>query len=76
MVNYTNAKVYLIEPIEEHDEKDVYVGCTTEKFLSNRMNAHRNAYKCFKNDKYSFVSVFDLFDKFGVENCKIELIEQ
>ena len=35
----------------------------------------RDSYRRSKKGEYHYVSVFDLFDKYGLENCKIELIE-
>jgi ribosome-interacting GTPase 1 len=75
MVNYENSKVYKIEPIVEHPEEDIYIGSTTKKYLSQRMDTHRNGFKCWKNGKYHKFTVYDLFDKYGVENCKIYLLE-
>jgi hypothetical protein len=58
------------------DEK-VYVGSTTKQYLSQRMDKHRSDYKNWKagNDKYYKLTSFELFDKYGVENCMIVLIE-
>jgi hypothetical protein len=39
------------------------------------MNQHRDDYKKWKKGKYSFLSSFTLFEKYGIENCFIELIE-
>ena len=71
MVNYTKAKIYKIYPICDHDEGDVYFGSTTQT-LSKRMVVHR----CFFN-KGNFIqcSSSKLFLKYGLENCKIELIQ-
>ena len=44
--------------------------------VSNRMADLRSDYKAYKKGKYPFVSVFDLFDKYGVENCTAILIEE
>ena len=41
MVNYSNGKVYKIEPISGGEEGDVYIGSTTKRYLSQRMNTHR-----------------------------------
>ena len=76
-INYKNGKIYKIEPICEHDEGDVYIGSTTKQYLSQRMTAHRGNYKRFKYNKVNKrVRAFDLFDKYGIENCDIILIEQ
>jgi hypothetical protein len=75
MVNYNNGKVYKIEPIMEHDENDIYIGSTTKNYLSQRMDRHRSNYKCWKNGKQQKCMCYQLFDKYGIENCKILLIE-
>jgi predicted GIY-YIG superfamily endonuclease len=75
MVNYNNGKMYKIEPISGREDGDVYVGTTTCKYLSQRMTQHRSGYKSWKNGKSSNFTSFILFDKYGVENCKIQLLE-
>jgi hypothetical protein len=73
--NHSKGKVYMIR------SKDVdcvpYVGSTTKQYLSQRMVKHRNSYKYWKKNpkKNSFVSCYTLFEKFGIENCFIELLE-
>ena len=40
------------------------------------MTKHRADYKKkYKNGLYHYVSIFDLFDKYGLENCKIQLVK-
>ena len=75
MVNYNFGKIYKIEPIYDHDEGDIYIGSTTKKYLSQRMENHRSKYKQWKNNEFHKVQVFELFDKYGVPNCQIVLIE-
>ena len=77
MVNYANGKVYMIEPIVERlDEGDIYVGSSAKEYLSQRMDKHRSAYKQRKNGGGGWnCTTYDLFDKYGVENCKITLLE-
>ena len=75
MVNYNFGKIYKIEPICDHDEGDIYIGSTTKQYLSQRMDNHRGKYKQWKNNKYCKVQVFEIFDKYGVSNCQIVLIE-
>ena len=41
MINYSNGKIYKIEPINGEDG-DVYVGSTTKEYLSQWMATHRN----------------------------------
>ena len=53
----------------------IYIGSTKKK-LCTRLAEHRAFYKRFKNGFNSgFYSSFDLFNEYGIENCKIELIE-
>jgi ribosome-interacting GTPase 1 len=75
MVNYSNGKIYKIEPIVEHLEGEIYIGSTTKKYLSQRMDKHRSSYKLWKDGKTNKTTVFDLFDKYGIDNCKIYLLE-
>jgi hypothetical protein len=75
MVNYNNGKVYMIQPIMEHEEGEIYIGSTTKKYLSQRIDNHRSKYKCWKNGKATKVMCFELFNKYGIENCQILLIE-
>ena len=75
MVNYSNGKIYKIEPIVEHEEGDIYIGSTTKLYLSQRMDSHRSKYKLWKNGSRDFTTSFLLFEKYGIENCNIILIE-
>jgi len=68
---YQNAKIYKIVDIGYNK---CYIGSTCEE-LSQRMARHRLKYKSFLSGNYSRVSSFDLFNEYGVENCKVELIE-
>lgn len=72
---YQHSKIYLIRPTCEHEEGDVYVGATTQ-LLCKRMAKHRSDYITWKNGKRNLVMSFLLFDKYGVDNCAIELLEQ
>jgi len=65
-MDYKNGKMYMIYAcVDGADE--VYIGSTTQT-LSKRMSGHRSSY----NHKYISSSI--LFDKYGIEHCKIELI--
>ena len=74
MTNYSNGKIYKIEPINGEDG-DVYIGSTTKEYLSQRMTAHRYDYKRYLEGKFNNVTSFKLFDKYGIDNCKIILLE-
>ena len=73
MVNYALTKIYKIETIS--GESLCYVGSTTKKYLSQRMDSHRSGYKQWlKNKKRDFIRSYKLFEEFGIENCNIILL--
>jgi hypothetical protein len=74
MTNYNNGKIYKIEPLNG-EEGDIYIGSTTKELLCQRMASHRCDYKRWKNGNDKKITSFDLFDKYGLGNCKIILIE-
>ena len=74
-IDYSLTKIYSIEPITEHPAEHIYYGSTTNKYLSTRIAAHRYNYLKWLNSKEIFCSVFILLKKYGLENCKIDLVE-
>ena len=69
---YRNGKIYKITDIGYNK---CYIGSTCEQ-LCHRMARHRAHYKKKLNGKRRHdLSSYDLFNEYGVENCKIELIE-
>ena len=72
--DYANGRIYKIEPICEHDENEVYYGSTCQ-ILCKRMDGHRGCYKHWLNGSKKYISSFILFEKYGVENCDIYLVE-
>ena len=74
MVNYNLGKIYKIEAINGEDG-DIYIGSTAKQYLSQRLDTHRSSYKQWLNGKHNKTSSYDLFDKYGLENCSIVLIE-
>jgi hypothetical protein len=70
MNKYGRGKIYKICGGDE-----CYIGSTVEPYLSSRLNGHRQSYKRWLDGKTNFITSFNLFEKYGVENCKIELIE-
>jgi hypothetical protein len=69
-------KIYRIIPRIAGDEGDVYYGSTSQHLLCNRMSCHRSDYKHWTREEHHFVTVFEIFEKYGLENCKIELVEE
>lgn len=78
MTKYDNGKIYKIES----DLGDlIYIGSTTKERLSSRLAQHVYVYRNKPKDGVpkkgkspNYTSTI-LFDKYGVENCKIILIE-
>ena len=72
-MDYQNGKIYKIESVK--GEK-VYIGSTTKKYLSQRMDKHRSNYKDWKkgSDQGKYSS-FVLFEEYGLDNCNIILLE-
>ena len=72
MNKYQNGKIYKIEDVGYNK---CSIGSTCED-LCQRMARHRAIYKQYaKGKKASYSSSFDLFDEFGLDNCKMELLE-
>ena len=67
MPNYSKAKIYKIIDLKENL---IYIGSTTNA-LSVRMAQHRYVYK----NKLKSISCHLIFEKFGINNCKIVLVE-
>ena len=72
MTNYDNGKIYKMIVNNTDEDYEPYIGSTTKKYLSQRLVQHRCSYKTRKSVKFGS---FKLFDKYGMENCEIVLIE-
>jgi hypothetical protein len=73
MVNYQNGKNYKIEDL---GGEMCYIGSTTKDYLSKRMVAHRASYKRWQDGKgVAHYTVFDIFEKHDINNCRIVLVE-
>ena len=48
----------------------IYTG-STELTIKQRFGIHKSGYKLWKNCKTGHTTSYDLFDKYGFENCKI-----
>ena len=71
-MDYSKSKIYKITDLGYNE---CYYGSTIQP-LSKRIGSHRRDYKCYKEGKGCNVTSFILFDKYGIENCKIELVEE
>ena len=75
MVNYSNGKIYKIECLKDGCT-DIYIGSTTKEYLSQRMDTHRSDYNRHKKGiRKNRATSYDIFDKYGIENCTITLLE-
>ena len=71
--DYSKGKIY---QIISNDGKLCYVGSTTKDYLSQRFFVHKKCYLTWKNGtKSSYLTSYEIFDKYGVDNCTIELLE-
>lgn len=68
---YQNGKIY---KITDNGYNLCYYGSTVQT-LSNRLSGHKRHYTRYQAGNHHTISVFKLFDDYGVENCKIELVE-
>ena len=71
MSKYQNGQIYKIVDVGFHD---CYIGSTCEK-LYKRFSRHKIQYNSYKINGKRYQSSFLLFDKYGLENCKILWIE-
>ena len=76
MNRYQKSKIYKM--YSDLGDK-VHIGCTTKQYLSQRMAKHKYDYTYYKKKRedtgFAFVYSYLLFDEYGVDNCKIELLE-
>lgn len=72
MVAQTNGKIYKIQNI---GGDEIFIASTNKKYLSQRMDTTRRDFKKWKKGEHALVRCFDIFQRFGVENCVIILLE-
>ena len=78
MVNYANGKISMTTVIDAIEgDGNMYIGSTTKKYLSQRMEAHRHDFEgwILGARNYTKISSFILFEKFGIDYC-MQRIEQ
>lgn len=64
------GKIYIIR---SHLTDDVYYGSTTQKYLSSRFANHKANYKSYLNQKFRYITSFEIIK---YEDCYIELVEE
>jgi len=69
MVNYGNGKIYKI--VSSYTDM-IYIGSTTKKYLSQRMDTHRQDLIKWMNNKRNFVSSYPIL---LYEDARIVLLE-
>ena len=69
---YQNGKIY---KIVDNGYNTCYIGSTIEG-LSTRMAKHRSRYRNYLSGGHADYKVFEIFNEFGIDDCKIELIEE
>ena len=70
MPDYQNGKIYMIQPTCACEEGEIYIGSTARARLCDRWDGHKSSFK-FGSATSSKI----LFDKYGIKNCRIILIE-
>ena len=74
MRNFENAKIY---KIVSRQGDELYIGSTTARYLSTRLAQHAyNWRKVRAGQLQASCTSFMLFDKYGCDNCDIELVEE
>jgi hypothetical protein len=68
---YEKGKIY---KIVDRGYNLCYYGSTCQE-LSNRMAGHRSDYAIHARTKAPMSTAMQIFEEYGVENCKIELVE-
>ena len=71
MVNYNNGKIYKIVC---DTTGLMYVGSTTKKYLSQRLDKHRSQFKGWKNGKSHYVTSFKVLENNNFTIVLLELI--
>lgn len=70
----THAFIYKIF-CPDGDEGDVYYGSSTNKRVNDRFVGHKVHFRNWKEGKKTHMTSFNLFEKYGVNNCVIEKVE-
>ena len=66
-----NGKIY---KVSDNEGNLCYYG-STEATLKTRMGRHRRSYTSYLKGNTNYTAVYSIFDKYGIDNCKIELVK-
>ena len=70
------GRIYCVYCVDKDiDDGEIYIGSTFNKIV-RRWQQHKKAHKQYLDGKYNYTTVFDLFDKYGVDNLYVKLIEE
>lgn len=73
---YSKGKIYkLCIKSNIQNDGEIYIGSTIEPYLCNRIGKHRSDYKRFLDGKMNNILSFKLFEKYGLNNVEIVLLE-
>jgi hypothetical protein len=75
MVNYRNSKIYKVIAKDNKQGDNVFIGSTTQRFLSHKYAHHVQGFRKWLNNEGPDSQLHDLFLEHSPENCKIVLIE-
>ena len=66
MVNYELGKIY---KIVRNETKLIYIGSTSQKYLSTRLEGHKRSYKQYLKGNYPYVTSFEI-----LKGCNFDII--
>jgi hypothetical protein len=70
-----NYQIYKIEPMKNCADGDIFIGHTSLRSLYRAMSKQRNDYDSWKNGTRNNNTCYQIFDKYGINKCKIILLE-
>ena len=78
--NYHRGKIYkLIAKNYTNDSEDnniCYIGSTSKKYLCERLASHKTNYRNYqKGISVGYNTAYELFNKYGIDNIEIILLE-
>jgi hypothetical protein len=65
----------LVYKISSNESDNCYIGSSKYKYPCQRMASHKCHYRRYLDNRSKFYTVCKLFDEVGIDNCKIEVIE-